>query len=162
MKQLVLNALLAGIMVISKEMLAALPNVELVTFLVIMFSLYFPLKDVIMMVCLFSTLEMLLYGVGFWTPMYYLVFSGYAVLTHLLAPWLVSPYRLAFLSGIYGLVFGLLFAIPYALIDWHLGWAYFLNGLIFDAIHAIGNYILMLLLAEPMQRILKRLVANGH
>lgn len=161
MKKVILYAMLACILVVSKEVLAFLPNIEIVSFLVIMYGLFFSVHAILYIVFLFSTIQMLLYGVGMWTPMYYIVFSTLGILTILLRRWLTNEYRLALLSGSFGLIFGFLFSLPYFLISWHLGWAYFLNGLIFDVIHAIGNYILMLLLARPVKRTLGMLVRKN-
>ncbi len=161
MRKSVLCAMLACLLVISKEILAFLPNIELVSFFIIIYALFLPWRMMLMIVFLFSTLQMLLYGIGMWTPMYYIVFSGLALLTIWLRFWLTNEYRLALFSGMFGLVFGFLFALPYFLLSWHLGWAYFLNGLLFDVVHAVGNYILMLVLANPVKRTLGMLVGNG-
>lgn len=161
MKKVILYAMLACILVISKEMLAFLPNIELVSFLIIMYGLFFSSRAILYIVFLFSTIQMLLYGVGMWTPMYYIVFSALGLLTISLRRWLSNDYRLALFSGLFGLVFGFLFSLPYFLISWHFGWVYFLNGLFFDVIHAIGNYIFMLLLASPVKRTLGMLVRKN-
>ncbi len=161
MRKSVLCAMLACLLVISKEILAFLPNIELVSFFIIIYALFLPWRMMLMIVFLFSTLQMLLYGIGMWTPMYYIVFSGLALLTICLRFWLTNEYRLALFSSMFGLVFGFLFALPYFLLSWHLGWAYFLNGLLFDVVHAVGNYILMLVLANPVKRTLGMLVGNG-
>ena len=73
--------MLACLLVISKEILAFLPNIELVSFFIIIYALFLPWRMMLMIVFLFSTLQMLLYGIGMWTPMYYIVFSGLALLT---------------------------------------------------------------------------------
>lgn len=79
MRKSVLCAMLACLLVISKEILAFLPNIELVSFFIIIYALFLPWRMMLMIVFLFSTLQMLLYGIGMWTPMYYCTISFLAV-----------------------------------------------------------------------------------
>ena len=72
----VLIALLAGILVISKEILAFLPNVEIVSFLLIIYTCCLNFKRAILIALVFSLLEILLYGLGMWTIMWH---NGHAV-----------------------------------------------------------------------------------
>lgn len=159
-KRMVLIALLASTIIIAKESLSFLPNIELVTFLLITYTFVFRLNDVLWISFIFCLIQMILYGIGMWTPMYFMVWPGLVVITHILKPYLTTDFRLALFSGCFGLFFGLFFSIPYALIDVHMGISYFLNGIFFDLIHAVANYLIMLLLFQPVNRILKRLVVS--
>lgn len=145
-KELVLVAVLAGIMVISKEILAFLPNIELVSFLVIVYTIALGCTRTVMICTIFTFVQILLYGIGPWTPMYFLVWPMLSLLTKLFKKYCHSEFALAMLSGSFGLIFGLLMSIPYFIIGFEAGLAYFIKGIPFDLIHGIGNYLLMLVL----------------
>lgn len=162
LKDWVLAAMLASLLVISKEILAFLPNIELVSFLLIVFSLTLGVKIAMQSAFLFAFLQMLLYGIGTWTPVYFVVWPLLAWVTDRLKKGLNSAFRLALLSGCFGFMFGFFFAIPYFLIDVRMGWAYYLKGLFYDAVHGIGNYLVMLLLYQPVYPVLVRLANRLH
>lgn len=145
-KELVFISVLAGILVISKEILAFLPNIELVSFLVIVYTHSLGCARTVMICTIFSFVEILLYGIGPWTPMYFMVWPLLSLVTHLVKKQCSTEFRLALLSGTFGLAFGLLMSIPYFFIGFEAGLAYFLKGIPFDLIHGIGNYLVMLVL----------------
>lgn len=157
-KKIVLIAFCCALLVVSKEVLAFLPNIELVTFLLILYSLNFELSISLFISIGFCFIQMILYGIGPWTPMYFIVWSFLVILTVILKKWLKDEHRCAVFSGIFGLFFGFLFSIPYFLMDWNLGVAYFLKGIPFDLIHCVGNYLLMLLLYERCNDVIKKVV----
>lgn len=153
-RNMVIYAMLAAITVISKEVLAFLPNIELVSFLLILYALHFDLKGSVLIAILFSFLQMLLYGVGMWTPMYFIVWTLLVVVVYGMKKMLCTETRCAVFSGIFGLSFGFLFSLPYFLISIRVGWIYYLKGIPFDLIHGLGNYILMLVLYRKVNDIL--------
>ena len=80
---LCLMAMMGTVMVVSKETLAALPNVELVSLLTILFTLVFR-RRVLGALAVFLMLEGLLYGgFGLWWLMYLYVWPLLAGLTWL-------------------------------------------------------------------------------
>lgn len=149
-KQLVLISICSAILVISKECLAFLPNIELVTFLLLMYALHFKFSSALMIATVFCFLQIVLYGFGIWTPMYFIVWNGWVILCYRLKKYLTTNQRCAFLSAAFGLLFGFLFSIPYFFVSIHFGWTYFIRGIPFDCIHCLGNYILMSILYEPV------------
>lgn len=153
----VIYALCAAILIVSKEMLAFLPNVELVSFLIILFALYFSLRGTLFIVIVFCVIQMALYGVGMWTPMYFIVWPLLAVFSNRLRKRLNDYHRCALFSGAFGLVFGFLFALPYFAISFNMGWIYFLKGIPFDLVHGIANYAIMAILFDRMKPVMKRL-----
>lgn len=161
-KDLVLYALLSAILVLSKEIISFLPNIEIVTCLLMVYTSVFSLKASLWISLLFSFIQSLLYGVGTWTIVYFVIWP----LLCCLFSWLQTILEkkidyLAFFGALFGLCFGSFFAIPYFWIGGTQGFvAYILNGLIFDCIHAISNYILILLLYEPLKKSCQRL--NDH
>ena len=153
----VIYALCAAILVVSKEVLAFLPNVELVSFLIILYALSFSLKGSIFITMVFCMLQMALYGVGLWTPMYFIVWPLLAILSNRFRPILTNYHRCALFSGFFGLIFGFLFSLPYFAVSLQMGWIYFLKGIPFDLVHGIANYIIMALLFDKMNALMKQM-----
>ena len=110
--RLVLSGLMGALLVVSKQAMSGLPNIEPVTLLVILFALELPRMDNAL---------------------------GWAVF-----------------SGIYGLCFGGLCAAVYLVAKtpaFALSW--WLSGLSYDAMHGMGNFVIMLLLYRPLRRALQ-------
>lgn len=156
-KEWVLIALLASILTISKEILAFLPNIELVSFLLIVYTLNFPTKMVYMIAIIFCFIQIVLYGIGLWTPMYFILWPLLVLLTKLFKNHLKTESQLAIFSALFGFSFGFMTSIPYFMIDLNMGWAGFLRGIPFDLIHCIGNYLVMLVLYQPTIKVMKQL-----
>ena len=158
-KELVLDALLSAILVVSKEVLSFLPNIEIVTCLLMVYTSVFSLKDSLWISFLFCLVQTLLYGIGTWTPVYFVIWPLFCCLFSLSKPILEKKVDYVALFGdLFGLLFGSFFAVPYLWIGGFQGFiAYLLNGLVFDCIHAVSNYILILLLYEPLKKSCQRL-----
>lgn len=61
-------------------------------------------------------------------------------------------------SGIFGLLFGTFFAIPYAVFGGiNAGIAYWVSGIPYDIIHGVGNYFIMLVLGEYLFNLINKL-----
>lgn len=156
---IVILAFLTAILFISQIALSFLPNIEIVTLLIILYTQFFK-KKVFLIIYLFALLEGLLYGFGIWWIMYLYVWSILALIVLFLGkiriniPW-------AIISGFYGLFFGSLCAIPYFVIGgWAAGFGYWISGIPFDIIHCIGNFTVTLVLYKPLYYIFQRLNLN--
>lgn len=149
-KQLCLISVCSAILVISKEVLAFLPNIELVTFLLLMYALHFKWTTSISIATIFCFLQIVLYGFGIWTPMYFIVWNGWVLVCLALKKFLITNQRCAFLSAGFGFIFGFLFSIPFFFVSMQAGWAYFVRGIPFDLVHGLGNYIIMSVLYDPI------------
>ncbi len=153
---LCLMAMMGTVMVVSKEALAFLPNVELVSLLTILFTLVFRRK-VIGGLAVFLLLEGVLYGFGTWWLMYLYIWPLLAGLTWLLR-WMKRSWQWAIFSGLYGLAFGTLCALvylPMGGIPMVIAWI--ISGFTFDLIHAGGNFLLALILYHPLRKALDQL-----
>ena len=153
---LCLMAILGVVLAASKEALAFLPNFELVTLLLILFTLCFG-RYVIGALGVFLLLEGLLYGFGLWWAMYLYVWPLLAGLAWLFR-WMDKAWQWALLAGGYGLCFGSLCALAYLPLggaSMALAWA--IAGLPFDFIHAGANFLLALVLYRPLRTALDRL-----
>lgn len=147
---------LAGVLMLAAQVvLAPLPNIELVSFFTVLFTLTFQ-KKVLGVLGVFILLEGLVYGFGLWWGMYLYVWPLLAVLTWAFR-WMGRAWQWAILSGFFGLAFGSLCALIYlpAGLPVAVGWA--VAGFPFDVTHAIGNACLMLVLYHPVRALLSKL-----
>ena len=138
MLRLVLSGLMGALLVVSKQAMSGLPNIEPVTLLVILFALELPRE----------------------TP-------GAVTVFILLQAWLLrrmdNALGWAVFSGIYGLCFGGLCAAVYLVAKtpaFALSW--WLSGLSYDAMHGVGNFVIMLLLYRPLRRALQTAKRQIH
>ena len=148
-RELVLLSLLAALLLVVQVALALLPNIEVVSLLIIIYTLFFK-KKTLYVIYLFVLLEGLVYGFGIWWIMYLYVWTilwGIAMLMQKEK----SPIIWAFISGFFGLAFGTLCSVPYFIIGGvSAGLASIVSGLMFDVTHGIGNFVIILVLFRPL------------
>lgn len=153
-----LSGILGAVLLVSQIAFAFLPNIELVTLLVVLFTLVLK-KYIGYTLCVFVLLEGLVYGFGLWWFSYLYIWAILAIVTYLFRR-MESRLGWALLCGFYGLIFGTLTAIPIFLISGvQVGVAYIISGIPFDLIHAVSNFLLALLLLPVLQRLLTRLTS---
>ena len=150
--KLVFISSLSAILLTLQVAISFLPNIELVSLLLIVYSFKLGKKDMLLTILLFSLLEGIVWGFGDWVIGYMWIWPVLYILTIIFKPILKSNSSYwAILSAIWGFLFGILFAIQHAIMyGINMGYAYWLNGLLFDVIHAVGNYIVTILLFEPL------------
>ena len=153
MLRLVLSGLMGALLVVSKQAMSGLPNLEPVSLLIILFALELP-RETPGAITVFILLQGVLYGFGLWWVMYLYVWYLLALLAWLLRR-MDNAFFWAVFSGLYGLCFGGLCAAGYLFAKtpaFALSW--WLSGLSYDALHGVGNFVLMLLLYRPLCRAL--------
>ena len=151
-----LMAILGVVMYVLQVALGFLPNIELVSICVVLFTLVFK-KRIIGILAVFILLEGLTYGFGTWWFMYLYVWPILAMLTYLFRK-IDTSLGWAILSGAFGLLFGALCSIVYFIIGGIGGGvAYFLSGIPYDIPHCISNFVLMLLLYKKLRTLLEKL-----
>lgn len=152
--QIVTGGLLAGLVYVLQIAMAGLPNIEPVTLLLILYTLCMPRLS-LYIVSLFVLLEGVTHGFGIWWLQYLYVWPLLVLLTHLLRQ-NTSKVFWAVFSGAFGLFFGALCAIPYAVAGgFYAGFSYWVSGIPFDILHCLGNFILMFFLYVPLKRCLE-------
>ncbi len=155
-KDLAIMGAMVAIIEVAKLQLAFIPNVELVSLLIILFTLYLG-KKIYFVLAAFVLIEGVLYGFGTWWFMYLYTWPLLATLTLLLRKQ-KSVWTFSFLSGLFGLLFGALCSITYFFISgWAGGFSYFIAGIPYDLIHGASNFIICLVLFKPLHRALNRL-----
>ena len=148
-----LSGVLGAVLLVVQVALAPLPNIELVSLLVVLFTLALG-RYVAYALAVFVLLEGLLYGFGLWWFSYLYIWAVLAVLAHLFRR-MESRLGWALLCGFYGLFFGTLTAVPVFFLSGAVtGLAYIVSGIPFDLTHAAGNFLLALLLLPPLRRLL--------
>ena len=148
-KELVLIALLSALLIVAQVGLAFLPNIEVVSLLIILYTLFFK-KKTLYVIYIFALLQGLIYGFGIWWIMYLYVWTILWGITLLLKEE-KNPIIWAFISGFFGLFFGTLCSVPYFISGGvGMGLSWIASGLMMDIIHGIGNFFVALLLFKPL------------
>ena len=161
----VFDVALVGLMVavieVFKLAMMGLPNIELTSFWLILFSKNFG-KKVYWVVPVFTLIEGVIFGFNLWWISYLYVWPILVLVTRIMHK-NDSAVVWASASAIFGLCFGALCAIPYVFtgtdsesgISTAFGW--WVSGIPWDIAHCIGNFLLMLLLYKPLSRVMLRL-----
>ena len=154
--EMCLFGMLGALTFAAKYAMSALPNIEPVSLMVMLFAVTFGIKA-LFPIYLYVGMEILFFGLGLWNFNYLYIWAILAVIA-----WFVRrmehPLGWAMLSGVYGLLFGLLCAPVDAVIG---GFAYagakWVSGIPFDLAHCAGNFVIALLLFKPMRKLLCKL-----
>lgn len=152
-KSIVLFALLSALLLITQIALAPLPNIELVSLLIILYTVVLQKKN-LYIIYVFALLEGLIYGFGMWWFCYLYVWTILWGITMLFKKEQNALF-FAFISGFFGILFGTLCSVPYFLTGGiQMGFSWIVSGLPFDIVHGIGNFVSALLLFRPLKNIL--------
>lgn len=138
----------------AKMVLAALPNIEPVSLLILVYGAVFG-KKAFYPLYVYVMLEFLIWGIGLWNVNYLYVWAVLLLLALLLRN-MESPWGWAILSGAFGLGFGLLCAPVYCISGgWAFGLSWWISGIPYDALHCGGNFAMALVLYRPLTKALK-------
>ena len=157
--------MMVAVIEVCKYALAFLPNIELTSFWLIMFTLFFGWKIVAVVPCMIL-LEGAIYGIHLWWIMYLYVWPLLVLITYLFKK-NDSAFFWAIVSGIFGLMFGGLCSLVYFVLAWSSGtimdgvrtaFAWWIAGIPWDFIHCAGNFSLMLVLYKPISIAMKRYI----
>ena len=150
-------ALLSAILYVSKLALDFLPNIELVSLFIILYALVFGTETLII-VTVFNLLQIIQWGIGTWTISYLYVWPLLCLITLFLKKLIKEEFVLwSIVSGLFGLIFGSLFALLYLFFDPAYALAYWISGLPWDVWHAVWNFVLMLVLGKPLYMVLSKM-----
>ena len=156
LRDITVLALCAALLVTVQVALAVLPNIELVSLLVMLFTLHFKWR-VLFVIYVFALVEGLIFGFHpEWWFAYLYVWTILAGLT-----WLcrraTSPMPYAVLSGCFGLAFGPLCSLPFLVVGGpYAFYARWLGDIPFDLVHGAGNFVVCLTLWKPLDNLLGR------
>jgi len=156
-----LVAMMIAIIEVSKIVLMGIPNVETVSFWIIMFTVYYKRKMFFVLPA-FILIEGIIFGFGIWWIMY--IYS-WPLLSFI--AWIFrknkSAVMWAVISGIFGLLYGLLCSIPYFFIGLADGGiaggisssiTWWIAGIPYDLIHGVANFAIMIIFYHPIIKVM--------
>ena len=159
-REIVVLGLMTAILLVAQVGLSFLPNIELVSLLVIVYTHVFR-KKVLLILGVFVLLEGLIYGFSTWWITYLYVWPLLALMAWCFRE-MESPLGWAILNAAFGLMFGALTAIVNLFISGIGGMiSYWVAGIPFDLMHCAGNFVTALVLFKPLTGLLKRLMPKG-
>lgn len=155
-KDIAIIGMMSAVLLVAQVALRFLPNVELVTALIILSTLIFGRKT-LFIIYVFVAVEGVIYSFGLWWINYLYVWTILYLIVRLLRNF-SSRFLWATVSGIFGLSFGALCSIPYFIVGGSAtGAAYWISGIPFDIIHGIFNFGIALVVFDPFYLIMKKL-----
>ena len=155
-RDLALFSLLGATVFAAKMAMAALPNIEPVSLLVMLLAVCFGWRG-LYAVALYVALEFCVWGFGLWSLCYLYAWPLLFCLARLFRR-MESPVGWAVLSGCFGLLFGALGAIVYWITGgWAAAVSWWVAGIPMDLIHGASNFFIALVLFRPLRRCLKQL-----
>lgn len=148
--------MMSAVIIAAKQALSFLPNIELATLLIILYTIVFGNKT-IYTICIFVISQGLLYGFNIWfVPYMYIWFILYLIA--LMFKKHRSPLLWAIVSGAFGLSFGALCAIVTIVVSgFNAGFAFWIAGIPFDLVHGVANFAITLVLFTPLYYILNKI-----
>ena len=156
LRETVLFGVLGALMFALQVAMAALPNIEPVSLLVLLFGAVFGRKA-LYPVYVFVAMEILFYGFSTWN-IYYLYIWAIPAAAAIFLRKMEEPLGWALVSAVYGLAFGALCAVTDLFIGgWEFAVAKWISGIPFDLLHCGGNFIIALLLWKPLRKLLETL-----
>lgn len=156
-RDIALLAIMAALMFASQVVMASLPNIHIVALLIILTTFMFGWKAMYS-VAVFIVLEGLMFGFGPWWFGYIIAWPLLVVVTVIFRA-NTAPLFWAVVSGLHGLFFGALCAVPQIFILGFKGAiAWWVSGIPFDLIHCAGNFVLALVLISPLRKLTEKLM----
>lgn len=161
-RDVTLIGLMVAIIEVCKIALSWAPNIELTSFWVIMFTLYFR-KKIFFVIPVFILVEGAMYGIHIWWIMYLYAWPLLALIAGTFRK-MDSAFGWSIVSGVFGLLFGLLCSIPYIFIGavdgiengFRMAFAWWISGIPWDMVHGVGNFFIMLVLYRPISSVMKK------
>lgn len=162
-QDITLIGMMTAVIEVSKLILAFLPNIELVTFWIIMFTLFFGPKTIYAII-VFILIEVSMYGIHTWVVMYLYMWPLLSLLAYAFrkadSVWIYS-----ILAGMFGLFYGAFCSLPYIVIGvvdgglrsgLIMAFNWWIAGIPYDILHGAANYALMLILYKPVRNLMKK------
>ncbi len=151
-------SLAAALMFAVKMALSSLPNINLNALILILVTVFFGWKA-LYTVCVYVLLEGLMFGFGVWWVSYLIVWPLLVVLAMAVRK-NASPLLWAVFAGLFGLAFGPMMYVIFFTVTG--GWEGFLPmwiaGIPYDLVHAVSNFLTVLILFRPLEKVFSRFV----
>ena len=157
--RLVLVAFLSALLVVAKEALSVIPNVEVVTLLLLVYTKLLGYKKTLYITFIFTTIQAIIYPPHLWVITYYLVWPALVVGASLLFKLNPNVYVISVYAAIFGLLFGAFDSFILSFVyGFHTFLPIWIRGLPWDLVHGFSNYLTVLILYEPLRKNLKKLI----
>jgi len=144
---------MGALMFVLKIALASLPNIHVGAVLIVLSAVYFGWRSMYA-IAIYVLLEGLVYGFSIWWISYLYAWPMLAAVCVLMRR-NESSFMWAVVTGVFGMCFGALCAIPYFFIGgWEMALSYWVSGIPFDLLHCAGNFVLTFVLFKPLSRAL--------
>jgi len=156
--------LMVAVIEACKMVMQSMPNIELTSFFIILFTLCYP-RLTLYAIPVFTLIEGMLYGFGLWWVMYLYAWPLLTLVVRVFSR-NDSAFFWAVVSGGFGLLFGALCAIPYFFIGFVGGgfsqgltqmFSWWVAGIPFDLIHGVSNFVIMLMLYRPIVSLFRQM-----
>lgn len=143
-------------MYVSQVIMASLPNIEIVSLLIILITRKFGLRS-IYSIYIFVICEIFTYGLSMWVINYFYVWTVLWIAVLIIRK-IDNVWVYGIVSALFGILFGTLCSIPYFIIGGISGGiAYIVSGFWFDILHSIGNFIGVIILYKPLTKVMNKL-----
>lgn len=154
--EVALFGILGGLTFAAKFVMAALPNIEPSSLMVMLFAVVFGWKG-LFPTYVYVALEILINGVNVWNIPYLYIWLLLFVAARMMRK-MTHPLAWAMLSGVFGLLFGVL-CLPttWIMSGFSSGLAWWISGIPYDVLHCAGNFVIALLLFVPLRKLLNKL-----
>ena len=156
LRMTVVSAVFGALLVAVQVAIGFLPNIELVTTLLLVFGSVMGGYTFIS-VYIFVLAEGLIYGFQTWWIGYLYVWL-IPVFVGILMKNCKNPIFHAAFSALFGLLFGLITAPPILLIERNAAIPYIIANIPYDVLHCVGNAILTAILYLPLKSVLQKAI----
>ena len=154
--EIALFGILGGLTFAAKFAMSFLPNIEPSSLMVMLFAVVFGWKG-LFPTYVYAALEILIFGINTWNIPYLYIWLMLFVAARIMKS-MTHPVSWALLSGVFGLLFGLLSLPSYwAMSGFSGGLAWIISGIPYDIAHCIGNFVIALILFNPLRKLLDKL-----
>lgn len=156
LSELVLFGIMGALCFTGKMVMMGLANIEPVSLFVMLFAVTFGWKS-LYPIYTYVLLELVMFPIQLWSINYLYIWLILAAVCIALRS-CRTPLVWALVSGAFGLLFGALCTPVYMFAG---GWAYalswWISGIPFDLLHGAGNFVIALVLFEPLRELMGRL-----
>lgn len=161
-KDITIIATMAAVIEAAKNILAAVPGIEIVTLLFMMYTLIFGLRRTMLTAIVFDIVENLIWGIGIWSIAYCYIWPLLILVT-----WFFrksnNKWVFVLIAAMYGLLFGALCAIiTLCMGGLHAAIAWWIAGIPYDIVHGFTNGVVMALLYTPLLKAMNTIVTYLH
>lgn len=156
LSELALFGILGALCFMGKLAMAGIANVEPVSLFVMLFAVTFGWKS-LYPIYTYVLLELVVFPIQLWSINYLYIWLILATASIALRS-CRAPLVWALVSGAFGLLFGALCTPVYFFVG---GWAHalswWISGIPFDLLHGAGNFVIALVLFQPLRELMDRL-----